>query len=237
MERFPAPIVKNGKIVASETALLKPTTTPNGKVVILNPGHGGYSSRSGYFDPGSYSFIKKGSGKYAPLLEYEKMNIYAEDTVDKLRSSGYSVVIVGGHMETISDQKSISDLIGRLQNGDKDGHKYNKEDIAFISLHADSQPGMSGSGICYDSRFQNDTELANTLKTNLNNDSWIKAGLSERISGRNGLQVLKQSENIPSVLLEVEYVNGSKCQNLDSKAFQLKFENQLIKGLNQYFGL
>ena len=115
--------------------------------------------------------------------------------------------------------------------------KYNKEDIAFISLHADSQPGMSGSGICYDSRFQNDTELANTLKTNLNNDSWIKAGLSERISGRNGLQVLKQSENIPSVLLEVEYVNGSKCQNLDSKAFQLKFENQLIKGLNQYFGL
>ena len=237
MERFPAPIVRNGKIVASETELLRPTKSPNGKVVILNPGHGGYSSRSGYFDPGSYSFIKKGNGKYAPLLEYEKMNIYAEDTVDKLRSNGYAVVIVGGHMETISDQKSISDLISRLQNGEKSRHKYNKEDIAFVSLHADSQPGMSGTGICYDSRFQNDTKLANTLMTNLNNDNWIKAGLSERVSGKNGLQVLKQSENIPSVLLEVEYVNGSKCQNLDSSAFQYRFENKLITGLNEYFGL
>ena len=237
MNRIPAPVVKNGKIAASETELLKPTSTPNGKVVILNPGHGGYSSRTGYFDSGSYSFIKKANGKYAPLLEYEKMNIYAEDTVDKLRSKGYAVVLMGGHVETISDQKSVSGLITRLQNGSKGGQKYNKDDIIFVSLHADSQPGMSGTGVCYDPRFKDDSKLADTLKSNLNKDDWIKAGTSTRVPGTNGLQVLMQSENIPSVLIEVEYVNGSKCQNLDSKAFQDRFENKLVDGLDQYFGL
>ena len=42
IERYPAPVVKNGKVVSAETALLRPTSKPNGKVVVLNPGHGGY---------------------------------------------------------------------------------------------------------------------------------------------------------------------------------------------------
>lgn len=140
IKRIPAPIVSNGEVVAAESEFLKPTTTPNGKVVILNAGHGGYSDRTGYFDTGSYSFIKKANGKYAPLLEYEKMNIYAEHTADKLREKGYAVVITSGHSQTISDQKSVSNLISRLENGEKTSKKYNKNDIVFVSLHADSQP-------------------------------------------------------------------------------------------------
>lgn len=103
IERYPAPVVKNGKVVSAETALLRPTSKPNGKVVVLNPGHGGYSSRNGCFDPGSYSFIKKGSGKYAPLLEYAKMKEYSDDLTEKLRAQGYAVVIAGGHAQTMSD--------------------------------------------------------------------------------------------------------------------------------------
>lgn len=239
LKRIPAPVVSNGKIVTAETELLAPTTTPNGKVVILNPGHGGYSSRTGYFDTGSYSFIKKANGKYAPLLEYEKMNIYAESTTDKLRSKGYAVIITNGHAQTISDQNSVSNIINKLETGAKGGKKYSKKDIVFVSLHADSQPGMSGTGICYDSRFENDSVLADTLKSNLNSDDWISASLSERNWNvpKKGLQVLHQSEQIPSVLVEVEYVNGSKCQNLDSYNFQNRFENKLIAGLDEYFNL
>lgn len=237
MDRIPAPIVKDGHIVAAETELLQPVSEPNGKVVILNPGHGGYSSRTGYFDPGSYSFVKKANGEYAPLLEYEKMNIYTEDTIDKLRANGYAVVMLGGHVETMSDQKSVSDLIARLLDGSKGGQKYNTDDIAFVSLHADSQPGMSGAGVCYDPNFKDDSKLAKIIQQNLNSDSWIRAGVAERIPGENGLQVLMQSENIPSVLLEVEYVNGSKSQNLESFNYQDKFEDRLLDGLDAYFGI
>ena len=237
LERIPAPTVKNGEIITKESAFLKPTTKPNGKVIILNPGHGGYNTQNGFFDPGSYSFIKKANGKYAPLLEFEKMNIYAESTAEKLRSQGYAVVITNGHIKTISEDKSISNLVNRLNSGEKGGQKYNNKNSMFISLHADSEPGQSGSGICYDSRFDEDTSLANTLTEHLNTDDWIKSKTSERnwTDKGKGLQVLHQTENIPSVLVEVEYVNGSKSKNLDSSAYQNRFENKLIEGVNSYF--
>lgn len=235
IERYPAPVVKNGKIVAAETTLLSPTAKPNGKVVVLNPGHGGYSSRNGCFDPGSYSFIKKGNGKYAPLLEYAKMKEYSEDLTEKLRAQGYAVVIAGGHAQTMSDQNTITNVISKLNSGQKGGQKYSKSDIVMISLHADSQPGSSGSGICYDSKFADDTKLQACLNKHLNQDSWIKATPSERRWGEKGIQVLHQSEQNPSVLLEVEYVNGNKSQNLDSRDYRTRYTNKVVASLNEYF--
>lgn len=235
IERYPAPVVKNGKVVSAETALLRPTSKPNGKVVVLNPGHGGYSSRNGCFDPGSYSFIKKGNGKYAPLLEYAKMKEYSDDLTEKLRAQGYAVVITGGHAQTMSDQNTITNVISRLNSGQKGGQKYSKSDIVMISLHADSQPGSSGSGICYDSKFADDTKLQACLNKHLNQDSWIKATPSERRWGERGIQVLHQSEQNPSVLLEVEYVNGNKSQNLDSRDYRTRYTNKVVASLNEYF--
>ncbi len=235
IERYPAPVVKNGKIVAAETALLRPTSKPNGKVVVLNPGHGGYSSRNGCFDPGSYSFIKKGNGKYAPLLEYAKMKEYSDDLTEKLRAQGYAVVIAGGHAQTMSDQNTITNVISKLNSGQKSGQKYSKSDIVMVSLHADSQPGSSGSGICYDSKFADDTKLQACLNKHLNQDSWIKATPAERRWGENGIQVLHQSEQNPSVLLEVEYVNGNKSQNLDSRDYRTRYTNKVVASLNEHF--
>lgn len=235
IERYPAPVVKNGKIVSAETALLRPTARPNGKVVVLNPGHGGYSSRNGCFDPGSYSFIKKGNGKYAPLLEYAKMKEYSDDLTEKLRAQGYAVVIAGGHAQTMTDQNTITNVISKLNSGQKGGQKYSKSNIVLISLHADSQPGSSGSGVCYDPKFADDTKLQACLNKNLNQDDWIKAAPSERRWGEKGIQVLHQSEQNPSVLLEVEYVNGNKSQNLDSRDYRTRYTNKIVAGLNEYF--
>lgn len=235
IERYPAPVVKNGKIVSAETALLRPTAKPNGKVVVLNPGHGGYSSRNGCFDPGSYSFIKKGNGKYAPLLEYAKMKEYSDDLTEKLRAQGYAVVIAGGHAQTMSDQNTITNVISKLNAGQKGGQKYSKFNIVLISLHADSQPGSSGSGVCYDPKFADDTKLQACLNKNLNQDDWIKAAPSERRWGEKGIQVLHQSEQNPSVLLEVEYVNGNKSQNLDSRDYRTRYTNKIVAGINEYF--
>lgn len=237
LNRIPEPIAKNGKIVAGISPVLKPTTKPNGKVVILNPGHGAYNPNSGAFDPGSFSFIKKSNGKYAPLLEGDKMVDYADKAADKLRSEGYAVVIITGHVKTFSQQDSVSKLINDIASGKLTNQKYDKKNIALISLHADSDPGESGTGVCYNPGFQDDTKLANTLNSAFLEDNWIKSDTHERVWGKNGIQVLRQSEGNPSVLVEVEYVNGSKSKNLDSSAFQGRFLDKLTVGLNRYFGL
>lgn len=235
IERIPAPVIKNGKVVMEESELLRPTTKPNGKVIILNAGHGGYSSRSGYFDPGSYSFIRKANGKYAPLLEYEKAKIYAESTADKLRQQGYAVVITSGHSETMADKASMRNLVKSLNNGTKGSQKYDKDDIMMISLHADSMPGATGSGVCFQPGTEDDTILKDIMLETLKQDNWIAAEEYERVWGENGVGILNQTKDIPSVLLEIEYVNGSKCKNLDSAAYQARFETQMIKAINEYF--
>ena len=201
----------------------------------MNAGHGGYSSRSGYFDPGSYSFIRKANGKYAPLLEYEKAKIYAESTADKLRQQGYAVVITSGHSETMADKASMRNLVKSLNNGTKGSQKYDKDDIMMISLHADSMPGATGSGVCFQPGTEDDTILKDIMLETLKQDNWIAAEEYERVWGENGVGILNQTKDIPSVLLEIEYVNGSKCKNLDSAAYQARFETQMIKAINEYF--
>lgn len=232
MDRIPAPIVKGSSITSYNSGLLKPTVKPNGKVVILNPGHGGYGSKNGYFDVGAYSFIKKGNGKYAPLLEYEKMKSYAEKTAEALRAQGYAVVIAGSHVDTMVSDDLITNLISSLNNG-KMGTKYDNKNISFISLHADSEPGQSGTGVCFDPGSATDVNFKNKLVSNLNQDDWISAKGSQRPN----LHVIKKTSQIPSVLVEVEYVNGSKSKNLDSNGFQTRFINKLVSGLNEYYGI
>ena len=235
ISRIPAPVVKNGRIVTAESAVLQPTVPANGKVIIINPGHGGYNTRNGFFDPGTYSFIKKANGKYAPLIEYDKMKKYGDSVTEKLRAQGYAVVIMGSHYKTMSADNAVASLIQRLNNGTKCNKKYNMSDIMFISLHADSEPGHTGTGICYTPSFADDGRLKDSLINSFNSDSWFKGKASG--SERNGLFVLNTSKNIPSVLVEVEYVNGSKSQNLDSSDFQRKFEDRLIAGINNYYGI
>ena len=239
MERYPYPNVNGSSITTYDSGLLKPTGKPNGKVIIINPGHGGYSKGMGNFDPGSYSFIKKANGKYAPLMEYDKMQSYKNEAVEKLRAQGYAVVVANGHAKTFSNEKAFSKIVNELNTGKKEGIKYDKKDIMFISLHADSEPGKKGSGICYDSRFGDDERLAKIMQSNLNEDDWITTELSERNWNvpKKGLQVLHQTEDIPSILLEVEYVNGTRCKNLDSSAYQTRFVDKMIEGINEYFGI
>ena len=105
----------------------------------------------------------------------------------------------------------------------------------FISLHADSEPGSTGTGICFTPSDDKDVRLKDLLRNSFNEDSWFRGKTSG--SERTGLFVLNTSKNIPSVLVEVEYVNGSKSQNLDSSEFQRKFEDRLIAGINNYYGI
>lgn len=233
LEKIPLPNAINGKILPTESELLPPTTIPNGKVVILNAGHGGYSSRTGFYDNGAYGFIKNANGKYEPLLETEKMKDYTIQTAESLRAQGYAVVITYGHLQTFQDSDFLNKLVNNLNNGTKG--KYDMKNISFVSLHADSNSKKSGTTVCYDPEFADDTKFAKIMNESLNSDEQVESNTKQRINNKNGLFVLRNTTQIPSILVEVEYINGTKNNNLTSKNFQARFINKLIAGLNEYY--
>ena len=247
LKRIPKPVLDgNGNIVPYVSDLLKPTGKPNGKVIVLNSGHGGYNPKNGVFDVGSYSFVKKGNGKYAPHLEYEKVQPYVNDMADKLRAQGYAVVITQGSFVAYSNTKALTHIYNDLESGKKaGGHKYDKKDIAFVSFHADSSDLQDDnndlSSVCYKPGNAATKALADTINYNLNHyeGTWVKSELAERVPGTNGVYILNESTpQVPTVLLETAHINGVKGRaNLDSYQFRQQFIESTLRGLNDYFGI
>lgn len=247
LTRIPKPVLdKNGHIVPYVSEILKPTGKANGKVIVLNSGHGGYNPNSGGFDVGSFSFVKKGNGKYAPHLEYEKVQPYVHSMAEKLRQQGYAVVLTQGSFKAYSQTKALTHLYNDLASGAKaGGQKYNKKDIAFVSFHADSSnlpdDKNDKSTVCYRPGYPNTEKLAQLINHNLNHyeGSWVQSNLAQRTPGNNGVWVLTESTpQVPAVLLETAHINGVKGRaNLDSWQFREQFVDSTILGLNQYFGI
>jgi len=253
LDRLPKPIIDSqGNIVPYVSGLMKPTGKPNGKVIILNSGHGGYHRLAGNFDVGSYNFVKKKNGKYAPHLEYEKVQPYVNEMADKLRAEGYSVIITQGEMHSFTRTKALTNLIKDLEAGKAgDGHKYSEKDIAFVSFHADSSPKQDDendeSSVCYDPSDSRNKAFADVLNRNLNNyeGTWVKSKTAERKKyiGADGKEhsnrvgtLVECSGQIPAVLLETAHINGVKGrQNLDSSKFREQFLDSTLLGLNEYF--
>ncbi len=238
-DRIPYPVVdKNGTIIVDHTKILKPQK-PNGKTIIINPGHGGYNTRNGLFDVGAYFFSKRDNGKYGPVLEYEKMAKYGDVAAKKLQQAGYEVVLTtGGHLYTFNDHKSFKKITDALTSGKFDGKKRDVKNIAFLSFHADEtgDPNVKGAGVCYDYRHTKyDKKFAEVMNNSLNKGDWISSKTIERGRRKDGLQQLYQTENIPSLLLEVDYLNGKHSSNLESADYRTQFIDQVVAGLNDYY--
>ncbi|MCM1339887.1 MAG: LysM peptidoglycan-binding domain-containing protein [Muribaculaceae bacterium] len=202
VDKYPLPTVDGkGNIVATET-VLKPTGKPNGKTVILNAGHGGYNSSNGAFDVGTYTFVKKG-GKYVPQFEYEVAANYANDAAKKYRAEGYQVILVSGSVKTVQHAVSRYDK------------KYGKN-ATLYSYHFKSTEERSGTTVLHNAgKDSNDRPL----KTNL--CSTLGAGESVR----NDLAVLNNSLNMPSVLIEIDTIDG---QLACSSSERSRFNNRIV---------
>ncbi len=247
LDRVPNPVLdSNGNIVPFVSELLRPIDKPNGKVVVLNSGHGGYNPNNGVFDVGSYNFVIKDNGKYAPHMEYDKVQPYVNDMADKLRLQGYTVVVTQGSYMAYANTKTLTHLYNDLASGEKaNGQKYDKKDIAFVSFHADSSESADdkndNSSVCYKPGFSSTKALADSINHNLNTykDTWVVSELAQRIPGTNGVYILNESSpQVPTVLLETAHINGVKGRNnLDSPLFRKKFTDSVVLGLNEYFGL
>lgn len=231
---------KSGKIDNTpKVTEFKPTGKPNGKVILLNEGHGGFTGSA--FDGGAYSFQEKpkGSNTYYPIEEFQIVKPYSRDLTKKLQAKGYTVVTFAGEVTNMANRQLVQKLTAKYTK------KFGQNNAMLISLHSDSG-SSKGSGVLYDKRDAKDTALATSINKALNKQSWISAKPAERPYEEvdtktkqkkltHSLYVLTKSHGIPSNLLEIEYLGGVRSLNLTSSAYRKQFVNGTLEGIENYF--
>lgn len=231
---------KSGKIDNTpKVTEFKPTRKSNGKVILLNEGHGGFTGSA--FDGGAYSFQErpKGSNTYYPIEEFQIVKPYSRDLTKKLQAKGYTVVTFAGEVTNMANRQLVQKLTAKYTK------KFGQNNAMLISLHSDSGTSK-GSGVLYDKRDAKDTALATSINKALNKQSWISAKPAERPYEEvdtktkqkkltHSLYVLTKSHGIPSNLLEIEYLGGVRSLNLTSSAYRKQFVNGTLEGIENYF--
>lgn len=231
---------KSGKIDNTpKVTEFKPTGKSNGKVILLNEGHGGFTGSA--FDGGAYSFQEKpkGSNTYYPIEEFQIVKPYSRDLTKKLQAKGYTVVTFAGEVTNMANRQLVQKLTAKYTK------KFGQNNAMLISLHSDSGTSK-GSGVLYDKRDVKDTALATSINRALNKQSWISAKPAERPYEEvdtktkqkkltHSLYVLTKSHGIPSNLLEIEYLGGVRSLNLTSSAYRKQFVNGTLEGIENYF--
>lgn len=231
---------KSGKIDNTpKVTEFKPTGKSNGKVILLNEGHGGFTGSA--FDGGAYSFQEKpkGSNTYYPIEEFQIVKPYSRDLTKKLQAKGYTVVTFAGEVTNMANRQLIQKLTAKYTK------KFGQNNAMLISLHSDSGTSK-GSGVLYDKRDAKDTALATSINKALNKQSWISAKPAERPYEEvdtktkqkkltHSLYVLTKSHGIPSNLLEIEYLGGVRSLNLTSSDYRKQFVNGTLEGIENYF--
>lgn len=231
---------KSGKIDNTpKVTEFKPTGKSNGKVILLNEGHGGFTGSA--FDGGAYSFQErpKGSNTYYPIEEFQIVKPYSRDLTKKLQAKGYTVVTFAGEVTNMANRQLVQKLTAKYTK------KFGQNNAMLISLHSDSG-SSKGSGVLYDKRDAKDTALATSINKALNKQSWISAKPAERPYEEvdtktkqkkltHSLYVLTKSHGIPSNLLEIEYLGGVRSLNLTSSAYRKQFVNGTLEGIENYF--
>lgn len=231
---------KSGKIDNTpKVTEFKPTGKSNGKVILLNEGHGGFTGSA--FDGGAYSFQEKpkGSNTYYPIEEFQIVKPYSRDLTKKLQAKGYTVVTFAGEVTNMANRQLVQKLTAKYTK------KFGQNNAMLISLHSDSGTSK-GSGVLYDKRDAKDTALATSINKALNKQSWISAKPTERPYEEvdtktkqkkltHSLYVLTKSHGIPSNLLEIEYLGGVRSLNLTSSDYRKQFVNGTLEGIENYF--
>lgn len=236
----PRPYInENGKIEAA--ACVKQPTNPDGplkgKVVIVNPGHGGYNG-NGMFDAGAVHYVKNAKGDKVPIEEWQIANNYSKDLIKSLQAKGATVVVVSGAAigeGSMAKSEYLENLLqGKRSSQDvRDIFKNtSKSDMAFISLHIESikkKPNMKGCTIRATKNDTKDDELANNIISNINQTS---AEFTPTLEHNNYYVTRSMGTEIPSVLLEIGNIaNPEVTDFLQSPKDRTQYTTAIANGI------
>lgn len=206
-------------VVDINKAALPPAAfTPGlkGKVIVLDPGHGG--SDPGAIGPG-------GSQEKTVTLAV------ALKVRDLLQASGAKVIMTRtDDRDVFGPNASDNDELGaRVDVGNK-----NKADV-LVDIHVNSfgSPAVGGTGTYYFTKSDNDRLLAKSIQ-----DSVVSAaGLNDRGVYSANFVVLKYT-TMPAALIELGFIsNPDEEKLLIAPVFQQKLAQGIVSGLSDFFRL
>lgn len=216
------------KKIEALTELRNPTSSGDldGKVVILNSGHGGYQQNNGYFDPGTVLSVKNAEGKEMPIEEWRVAQSFVDKLSDELRSRGANVVFVSGAVRNggMAKQNYLQNLIAGEKGADelrKLMSDTDKSDMLFLSVHVESAKERPDSRMCT-VRYTKDIDK----KLSENISKHLKQGfmaLTPDVTHDN-LYVNNATKGVTSSLLEIGNIaNGDITNSLLSSNDQKKY--------------
>ena len=216
------------KKIEAVTEVLEPKARGNldGKVVILNPGHGGYQQKNGFFDAGTVLSVENAEGEQMPIEEWRVAQSYVEKIADNLRKRGAKVVIVSGAVRNggMAAQKYLEGMLAGKKGDDnvrelmKDT---DKKDMLFLSVHVESAKEKPESKMCTVRYTKDiDKELADNISRYVNQGFMALTPDSTH----DDLYVNNATRGIPSSLLEIGNIaNGHITNSLLSEFDQNKY--------------
>lgn len=209
----------------------KPKGPSNGKVVLVNIGHTGFNANA--YDAGAASYYENpvGSNRYVPIEETDVVVPYANDLIEKLRKDGYTVVEFSGTVDAMCKDDTVETLSARYAK------RFGSKNAMMISFHCDAgKEGDTGSTIIFNPFDKAHEKLAHCLDSTLNASSQpsVTKGSYNDKGTDCGLYVLRESE-IPSALVEIEYLTGTSAARVVSEEFKTKFVNATFAGIENYF--
>lgn len=214
--------------IEAVTSVLEPTGKGalNGKVVILNPGHGGYQQKNGCFDPGTVLSVKNAEGKEMPIEEWRVAQSYTEKLADDLRSRGANVVMVSGAVRNggMAAQKYLENMLAGTK-GDDDVRKLlkstNKSNMLFLSVHVESAKERPHAKQCsVKPSSEKDIKLSENIQKHIGRGF---TSLKPKVV-KDPLYVNNAAKGIPSSLLEIgnianEDITASLLSSYDQKKY------------------
>lgn len=210
------------------TSVLDPTSkgSLNGKVVILNPGHGGYQQKNGFFDSGTVLSVKNAEGKEMPIEEWRVAQSYTDKLADELRSRGAKVVLVSGAVKNggMAAQNYLQNMLAGVK-GDDDVRKLmkstKKSNMLFLSVHVESAKEKPHAKQCsVKPSSQKDIKLSENIEKHIGKG--FPSLKPEVVNG--SLYVNNAMKGVPASLLEIgnianEDITASLLSSYDQKKY------------------
>lgn len=197
-----------------------PTQADDGKLILIDPGHGGR-------DSGAVS-------RNGVLEKHINLSISLK-VKDRLEALGYTVMMTREEDKDFYGKGFDVNIMKRQDLNTRCNMKRDTNCDLFISIHQNffKQTNCQGSQVWY-SRNKESKEFAHLLQENLKKD--LGNNSREEKEAKDAYKILRCFTNIPSVIVECGFLtNSEEEKKLITNDYQDKIADSIVKSIKEYY--